>query len=215
MITNKIKSVDSLLTKKQLEFFSFLKEYFHEKGYPPTVREIMEGLRFSSTNSIKKYLDILERKGYIRRQFNSPRAIEIVGMASGNLEFRSIPIVGRIRAGVPHPVIEDIEGYLSLDKSICRSNNTFLLRVVGDSMIDAHIQEGDLVLVKPQPVADNGDIVVAIMNDEATLKRFYRKGNTIHLKPEHPAMKSIIIKEGQADVYIIGKVTTVIRQLEK
>ncbi|WKZ21644.1 MAG: transcriptional repressor LexA [Candidatus Brocadiaceae baterium WH-1] len=215
MVTNKTKPVNSVLTKKQLEFFSFLKEYLHEKGYPPTVREIMQGLGLSSTNSIKKHLDILERKGYIRRQHNSPRAIEIVGTASGNPEFRSIPVVGRIRAGVPHPVVEDIEGYLSLDQSICRSNDTFLLRVVGDSMIDAHIQEGDLVLVKPLPVADNGDIVVALIDGEATLKRFYRKGDTIHLKPEHPAMKPIVISEGQADVHIIGKVTIVIRQLEK
>lgn len=207
--------MNSLLTKKQSDFFSFLKEYLQEKGYPPTVREMMQGLGLSSTHIVRKYLDILERKGYIRRQFNSPRAIEIVEMASRNREFRSVPIVGRIRAGTPHPVIEDIEGYLSIDKSICRSSNTFLLKVVGDSMIDAHIQEGDFVLVKPQPVANNGDIVVAIINGEATIKRFYKNGDTVQLKPEHPTMKPITLKEGQADVHIVGKVTTVIRQLEK
>ena len=146
------------LTKKQLRFLSFLKEHLLERGYPPTVREIMDGIGLSSTNIVKKYLDVLERKGYIKRQFNSPRAIEI---------------------------------------------------------IEAHIQEGDIVLVKPQPVANNGEIVVALINNEATVKRFYKKGNMIHLKPEHPTMKPIIIKEGQADVHIIGKVTTVIRQLDK
>ncbi|MBI2469648.1 MAG: repressor LexA [Planctomycetes bacterium] len=203
------------LTKKQMKFLSFLKEHLQEMGYPPTVREIMDGIGLSSTNIVKKYLDVLERKGYIRRQFNSPRAIEIIESSGKGLESRSVPIMGRVRAGTPHPAIEDIEGYLSMDKTICRSNNTFFLRVVGDSMIEAHIQEGDLVLVKPQPVANNGEIVVALINDEATVKRFYKKGNTIHLKPEHPTMKPILIKEGQADVHIIGKVTTVIRQLDK
>lgn len=215
MDTNKSKPMNSPLTKKQSDFFSFLKEYLQEKGYPPTVRETMQGLGLSSTNIVRKYLDILERKGYIRRQFNRPRAIEIVETVTRNLEFRPVPIVGRLQAGAPHPVIEDIEGYLSIDKSICRSNNTFLMRVVGDSMIDAHIQEGDLVLVKPQPVANNGDIVVAVINGEATVKRFYQKGDTIQLKPEHPTMKPITIKEGKADVHIVGKVITVIRQLEK
>ena len=203
------------LTKKRLRFLSFLKERLQEMGYPPTVREIMDGLGLSSTNMVKKYLDVLERKGYIKRQFNSPRAIEIIEASDRSQESRSVPIVGRVRAGTPHPAIEDVEGYLSVDKTICRSNNTFFLRVVGDSMIEAHIQEGDLVLVKPQPVANNGEIVVALINDEATVKRFYKKGNTIQLKPEHPTMKPIIIKEGQADVHIIGKVTTVIRQLDK
>ncbi|HEY4481698.1 MAG TPA: transcriptional repressor LexA [Candidatus Brocadiaceae bacterium] len=203
------------LTKKQLKFLSFLKERLREMGYPPTVREIMDGLGLSSTNMVKKYLDVLERKGYIKRQFNSPRAIEIIEASARSQELMSVPIVGKVRAGTPHPAIEDVEGYLSVDRTICRSNNAFFLRVVGDSMIDAHIQEGDLVLVKPQPVANNGEIVIALINDEATVKRFYKKGNTIQLKPEHPTMKPIIIKEGQADVHIIGKVTAVIRQLDK
>jgi repressor LexA len=203
------------LTKKQSGFLSFLKERLQERGYPPTVREIMDGLGLSSTNMVKKYLDVLELKGYIKRQFNSPRAIEIVKASDRSLELTSVPIVGKVRAGTPHPAIEDVEGYLSVDRTICRSNNAFFLRVVGDSMIEAHIQEGDLVLVKPQPVANNGEIVVVLINDEATVKRFYKKGNTVQLKPEHPTMKPIIVKEGQADVHIIGKVTTVIRQLDK
>ncbi|MBE7446519.1 MAG: repressor LexA [Planctomycetia bacterium] len=205
--------MNSTLTKKQSGFLTFLKEYFQERGYPPTVREIMDGLGLSSTNVVRKYLKILERKGYIKRQFNSPRAIEIVDVSARSPEGRSVPIVGRVRAGIPQPVTEDIEGYLSVDKTLCRSNDIFFLRVVGDSMIDAHIQDGDLVLVKPQPVAHNGEIVVVLVGDEATVKRFYKKGDTIQLKPEHPTMKPIIIKEGQADVHIIGKVAVVIRQL--
>lgn len=203
------------LTEKQLKFLSFLKEHLQERGYPPTVREIMDGLGFSSTNIVKKYLDVLDRKGYIKRQFNRPRAIKIVDASAGSRELMSIPIVGKVRAGTPHPAVEDIEGYLSVDRTICRGNNAFFLRVVGDSMIEAHIQEGDLVLVKPQPVANNGEIVIALVNDEATVKRFYKKGHTIQLKPEHPTMKPIVIKEGQTDVHIIGRVTTVIRQLDK
>lgn len=213
MSTNPSRPMNSTLTKKQSGFLTFLKEYFQERGYPPTVREIMDGLGLSSTNVVRKYLKILERKGYIKRQFNSPRAIEIVDVSARSPEGRSVPIVGRVRAGIPQPVTEDIEGYLSVDKTLCRSNDIFFLRVVGDSMIDAHIQDGDLVLVKPQPVAHNGEIVVVLVGDEATVKRFYKKGDTIQLKPEHPTMKPIIIKEGQADVHIIGKVAVVIRQL--
>ncbi len=214
MDTHKSKSANSTLTKKQAGFFNFLKEYFQERGYPPTVREIMDGLGLSSTNIVRKYLDILERKGYIKKQFNSPRAIEIVDSSARNAEVRSVPIVGKVRAGTPHPAIEDIEGYFTVDKSICRNNKAFFLRVVGDSMIDAHILEGDLVLVVSQPIANNGEIVVALVNDEATVKRFYKKGDTIQLKPEHPTMKPIVVKGESDQVSIIGKVVAVVRQLD-
>lgn len=214
MYPNKPKPANSVLSKKQADFFLFLREYLQEKGFPPTIREVMQGLGLSSTNMVKKYLDVLERKGYIRRQFNRPRAIEIVGI-SAEPEVRHIPIVGKIRAGIPHPAIEDREGSFPVDTALCRNHKAFFLRVVGDSMINAHILDGDLVLVIPQPVAHNGEIVAALIDGEATVKRFYQKGNTIELKPEHPTMKPITITEGQADVHIIGKVTAVIRQLEK
>lgn len=215
MDTTKQESSKSTLTEKQAGFLSYLKEYLQEKGYPPTVRELMDGLGLSSTNIVSKYLDILERKGYIRRQFNSPRAIEIADMAARGTEVGSVPIVGRVQAGIPHPAIEDIEGYLSIDKMVCRNNRAFLLRVVGDSMIGAHIVEGDFVLVVPQPVANNGDIVVALIDGESTVKRFYKHDDHVQLKPENPTMKPIVIKEGQSEVSIIGKVTAVIRQLDK
>ncbi len=215
MSTHKQKYENSTLTKKQDNFFNFLKGYFQERGYPPTVREIVDGMGFSSTHIARKYLEILERKGYVKRQFNSPRAIEIVDVSARSSEARSIPIVGVVRAGVPHPAIEDIEGYFPVDKSVCRNNNAFFLRVAGDSMIEAHILEGDLVLVVPQPVANNGEIVVALINDEATVKRLYKRGDTIQLKPEHPTMKPIVVKEGDAKVSIVGRVVAVIRQLDK
>ncbi len=222
MYTNDEKLEQPSLTKKQAGFFSFLKESFLEKGYPPTVRELMAGMGFSSPHIVQKYLNVLERKGYIRRQYNSPRAIEILGgndtreiLSARGADVMSIPIVGKVRAGAPHPAIEDVEGHISVDKTLCRNNKAFLLRVVGDSMCEAHIVEGDLVLVVPQPVANNGEIVVALVNDEATVKRFYKKGDAIHLKPEHPTMKPIIIKGESIDVSIIGRVVAVIRQMDR
>jgi len=217
MNTTVHKSKKSVLTEKQATFLAFLKEYLEDKGYPPTVREIMNGLNLSSTNIIRKYLIILERKGYIKRQGNSSRAIEIVGLSDKDKyeETRHVPVAGRVRAGAPHPAIEDITGYLSVDKTLCRNDGAFFLRVEGDSMINAHIQEGDLVLVQPQSVANNGEIVVALINDEATVKKFYKKGSTIQLRPEHPTMKPIILKGGQEDVRIIGKVTAVVRLLNR
>lgn len=213
MYPNKLKSANAALSKKQADFFLFLKDYLQENGFPPTIRELRDGVGLSSTNMVKKYLDVLERKGYIRRQFSSPRAIEIIGVSVAS-EVRHIPIVGRIRAGIPHPYIEDIEGSFPVDKAICRNRKAFFLRVVGDSMINAHILDGDLVLVVPQPVAYNGEIVAALIDGEATVKRFYQKGNTIELKPDHPTMKPITLAEGQANIHIIGKVTAVIRQLQ-
>lgn len=215
MSTNEEKLTDTALTKKQADFLAFLKASLLEKGYPPTVREIMHGMGLSSTNIVKKYLDILARKGHIKKQYNSPRAIEIIEAPAEHAETNLIPIVGRVKAGAPHPAIEDITGYLAVDKTICRTGDAFFLRVEGDSMINAHIQEGDLVLVRPQPVANNREIVVALINDEATVKRFYKKGNTLELRPEHPTMKPIVIRGEQDEVRIIGKVTAVVRLLEK
>lgn len=213
MYTNKSKSTGSALTKKQENFLSFLKEYLQERGYPPTIRELMDGLGFSSPSIVKKYLDTLERKGYIRRKYNSPRAIEVVEVSGKKPEVRDFPIVGKVNAGAPYPAIEDIEGHFSIDKTICCNNNAFFLRVVGDSMIEAHIIEGDLILVVPQPVANNGEIVVALVNNEATIKRFYKKGDVIQLKPEHPTMKPIFIQGESNMVSIIGRVVAAVRQL--
>lgn len=221
MYTNEQKPNQPALTKKQAGFLSFLRECIREKGYPPTVRELMAGLGFSSPHIVQKYLNVLERKGYIKRQFNRPRTLEIVddegersAFSAKGADVTSVPIVGRVRAGTPHPAIEDIEGHISVDRTICRNSKAFLLRVVGDSMSGAHIVEGDLVLVVPQPIANNGEIVVALVNNEATVKRFYRRGDAIHLKPEHPTMKPIIVRGEGADVSIVGRVTAVIRRLD-
>jgi repressor LexA len=202
------------LTKKQQKFLSFLTKYIREKGYPPTIREIVYHLKLASTNSVKKYLDILERKGYIKRIPNSPRAIELCVEAPES-HARMIPVVGKVRAGAPHLAVEDITGHLAIDASVARWDDTFFLRVEGDSMIDAHIQDGDFVLVKSQQTAENGDIVVAVINDEATVKRFFRRGNRIYLEPANSTMKPIIIREDQAnELMTAGKVVTVLRQIK-
>jgi len=202
------------LTKKQHNFLSFLTKYIRENGYPPTIREMVYHLKLASTNSVKKYLDILERKGYIKRMPNSPRAIEVC-TETPESHAKLIPVVGRVRAGTPHLAVEDITGHLAIDASMACWDETFFLRVEGDSMIDAHIQDGDLVLVKSQQTAENGDIVVAIINDEATVKKFFRKDNSIYLEPANSTMKPIIIRKEQAsDMVIAGKVVTVLRQIK-
>ena len=202
------------LTKKQHNFLSFLTKYIRENGYPPTIREMVYHLKLASTNSVKKYLDILERKGYIKRIPNSPRAIEVCAETPGN-QAKLIPVVGRVRAGAPHLAVEDITGHLAMDASVARWDDTFFLRVEGDSMIDAHIQDGDFVLVKSQQTAESGDIVVAIINDEATVKRFFKRDDSIYLEPANSTMKPIIIREDQAnEMMIAGKVVTVLRQIK-
>ncbi len=200
------------LTSKQSRVLSFLKDYLSRHGYPPTVREIAHHLKMAGPHSAKRFLDMLERKGYIRRVAKSSRAIELTDIPSSST-VRRLPIVGRVRAGTPLLALENIEGNLALDRSLARWDNAFLLRVTGESMIEAHIEEGDLALVKPQPTALNGDIVVALINDEATIKRFFKEQDTIRLEPAHPSMKPLVIKEGEAELRIIGKVVAIIRKL--
>ena len=206
-------SRDKPLTLKQERVFSFLKDYLSRHGYPPTVREIAKHLKMAGPHSAKRFLDMLEHKGYIRRVAKSSRAIEIIDLPSSPA-VRLLPIVGRVRAGTPLLALENIEGNLALDRSLARWKDAFLLRVVGESMIGAHIEDGDLALVKPQPTASSGEIVVVLLNDEATIKRFFRKKDAIRLEPANPSMKPIIIKKGEAEVGIVGKVVAILRNIE-
>ena len=201
------------LTFKQERVLSFLKDYLSRYGYPPTVREITKHLKMAGPHSAKRFLDMLEQKGYIRRVAKSSRAIEIIDTPSSP-PVRMVPIVGRVRAGTPLLALENIEGNLALDHSLARWKDSFLLRVTGESMIEAHIKDGDLALVKPQPTALNGEIVIVLLNDEATIKRFFKEENTIRLEPANPHMAPIIIKEGEAEVNILGKVVAILRKIE-
>lgn len=201
----------SELTARQKELFDFLKEFFLKKGFPPTLREMASHFGLKGPRGPQKTLSILEKKGYIRKIPGESRAIEILGFSSGNII--SIPIVGRVRAGVPILAIENIEEYFNLDRSFASSKDVFLLRVQGDSMIDAHIQDGDFALVKPQSNAENGEIVVALIEDEATIKRIFTERDLIRLEPANPHMEPIVIKRGEKKVSLVGKVVGIFRKL--
>jgi repressor LexA len=202
------------LTPTQERVFSFLKDYLGEKGFPPTLREIASHFGLKGPKAPQKTLTILERKGYIRKIPGGSRAIEILGLPPIHLsQILSIPIIGRVQAGEPILPIENIEGYINLDRNLVSSSDVFLLRVQGDSMIDAHIQDGDFALVKPQPTAENGEIVVALIEDEATIKRIFQKRDLIRLEPANPRMEPIIVKKGGKKVTIVGKVVGIFRKI--
>ena len=216
------------LTPTQEKVFNFLKEYLAGKGFPPTLREIASHFGLRGPKGPQKTLNILERKGYIRKVPGVSRAIEILGrkvrryrglpykmgfVESDTVSTFPIPIVGRVQAGEPILAIENIEGYINLDRSFASSGDVFLLRVQGDSMIDAHIQDGDFALVKPQPNAENGEIIVALIEDEATIKRIFKKRDLIRLEPANPKMEPIIVKKGEKKVTIVGKVIGIFRKL--
>jgi repressor LexA len=208
------------LTTTQEKVLKFLKSYLQEKGFPPTLREIASHFELKGPKAPQKTLQILERKGYIRRVPGGSRAIEMLKYVDkdgrhGGLPYTtfSIPIVGRVRAGEPILAIENIEGYIHLDRSLVSSEDVFLLRVQGHSMIDAHIQDGDFALVKPQPNAENGEIVVALIEDEATIKRIFKKRDLIRLEPANPRIEPIVVKKGEKRITIVGKVVGIFRKL--
>ena len=189
------------LTERQKEVFEFLKDFLRERGFPPTLREIASHFGLRGPKAPQKTLNILERKGYIRKVPGGSRAIEILSYPQFSLtHILSVPIVGRVRAGEPLLAIENIEGYINLDRSLVSSGDVFLLRVQGDSMIEAHIQDGDFALVKPQPNAENGEIVVALIEDEATIERIFKKRDLIRLEPANPKMEPIVVKKGEKKV---------------
>nr|C6DZY8.1 RecName: Full=LexA repressor [Geobacter sp. M21] len=198
------------LTARQTEVLQIITRHLETCGYPPTLREIAAKLGISGTLGVMKHLEALEKKGYLRRQEGSTRGITLCNQNQAT----SLPIVGVVRAGLLHPAIQDIEGHFAIDRSQLASGGAFFLRVKGDSMIHAHIVEGDLALVRPQPDASNRDIVVAMVEGEATLKRFYREADRIRLQPENPNYEPIIIQKGEQEVSIVGKVVGIYRQME-
>ena len=202
------------LTQRQREVLDFLKNFLRKRGFPPTLREIASHLGVKGPRGPQKAVQILERKGYVRRVSRGSRTLELIGFSPAQRgEVLSVPIVGRVRAGEPILAVENVEGYISLDRSLLSSENVFLLRVEGDSMIEAHIQDGDFALVKPQPGAENGEIVVALVEDEATIKRLFKKRDLIRLEPANPSMEPIVIKKGEKKVRIVGKVVGIFRKI--
>lgn len=198
----------SLPTARQKQVLDYIQSHIDNDGYPPTIREICAHLGVSGTVSATRHLDALEKKGYIKRDSGSRG----IALTTPTTDSASLPIAGTVRAGALTPALEDITGYISVDRAFLHGGK-FFLRVRGDSMINASICDKDLVLVRPQPSADNQDIVVAMVEGEATLKRFFREKGAIRLQPENPDMAAIIIPDGPDDVAIIGRVVGVYRDL--
>lgn len=205
------------LTERQREILGFIKGAILSEGYPPSLREICARFSIKGPNNARKHLDALERKGFIRRRRGRARGIEVIGRPSaggGHGGGIPIPIAGAVRAGPPELAVEDIVGHVTLDEDFFNCRDTFILRVEGDSMIGAGMEEGDHLIVRPGPACEAGDIVVAMLGGEATVKRFQREGGTVTLKPENPSMKPIVIDPGDAESFsIIGKVIFVIKKV--
>ena len=197
------------ISKKQKEILEYIKSQILERGYPPAIREICEAVNLKSTSSVHSHLETLEKNGYIHRDPTKPRAIEILD-DSFNLtrrEMVNVPIVGRVAAGEPILAQENIENYFPIPTEFMPNNQTFLLKVKGESMINAGILDGDMVLVEQTPSASNGDMVVALIEDGATVKTFYKEEGIFRLQPENDTMDPIIVKE----LTILGKVIGVFR----
>lgn len=197
------------ISKKQAEILEFIKERILEKGYPPAVREICEAVNLKSTSSVHAHLETLEKNGYIRRDPTKPRAIEICDDSFQLVrhEMTSIPIVGTVAAGQPILAEENIEGYFPIPVDMAPNAESFVLKVKGDSMINAGIFSGDQIFVECTNVARNGDTVVALVDDSATVKTFYKENGHIRLQPENDDMDPIIVD----DCKILGKVYGVFR----
>ena len=197
------------ISKKQLEILEYIKSQILERGFPPAVREICEAVNLKSTSSVHSHLETLEKNGYIRRDPTKPRAIEILD-DSFNLtrrEMINVPIVGQVAAGEPILAQENIENYFPIPTEFMPNSQTFLLKVKGESMINAGILDGDMVVVEQTSTASNGDMVVALIDDGATVKTFYKEEGIFRLQPENDSMDPIIVKE----VSILGKVIGVFR----
>jgi len=201
----------SELTPRQQQVYAFLSGYIASNGYPPTLQEVAAHLGVSGNLGVLRHLQALERHGLIQRQPGSSRGIRLV--AEPPAAALLLPVVGEVRAGAPQLAVEAIEEHFSVDPALVKSADSFLLRVKGDSMIEAHILEGDLAVVRPQASAVNGDIVVALVDGEATLKRFFREAGRIRLQPENAAMAPLFIDPRQTEVVILGKVTGLCRPL--
>jgi repressor LexA len=204
------------LTEKQQKTLTFIQEEIKRKGRPPTLREIGAEVGISSTNGVRYLLEALERKGYLVRSAMLSRGIELTARAAVATNFgpiREIPILGRVAAGTPLLAVENIEGHVLVDRNIVGQEETFALRIKGDSMKDAGILEGDVIFAKPQATADRGEIVVAMLGDEATVKYYQPQGNRIRLEPANSYFPPIIVEKGTPGFRILGKVIGLMRKM--
>lgn len=196
------------ITAKQMEILEYIKDTILRKGYPPAVREICEAVHLKSTSSVHSHLETLERNNYIRRDPTKPRTIEIIDDCFNltRRELVNVPMVGTVAAGQPILAEQNIENYFPIPVELLPNGQTFMLRVKGESMINAGIFDGDQIIVKQQETARNGEIVVALIDDSATVKRFYKEKGYYRLQPENDALEPIIVKEVQILGVVIGLV---------
>lgn len=197
------------ITPKQKEILEYIKKEILDRGYPPAVREICEAVSLKSTSSVHSHLETLEKNGYIRRDPTKPRAIEIIDDTFNLVrrEVVNVPMIGTVAAGAPIIAEENIEGYFPIPAEYMPNAQSFMLKVKGESMINAGIFEGDKIMVKQQSTANNGDIVVALIDDSATVKTYYKENGHYRLQPENDTMEPIIAD----DVTILGKVFGIFR----
>lgn len=197
------------ISSKQKEILEYIKSQILERGFPPAVRDICEAVHLKSTSSVHSHLETLEKNGYIRRDPTKPRAIEILDDSFNFMrrEMVNVPIVGRVAAGEPILAEQNIEEYFPIPTEFMPNKQTFMLKVRGESMINAGILDGDLVLVEEQKTARNGEMIVALIEDSATVKTFYKEEGVIRLQPENDTMDPIIVPDCQ----ILGKVIGVFR----
>jgi len=196
-------------SEKQNEIYDYIIKQQREKGYPPSVREICKAVNLRSTSTVYNHLIHLEEKGKIKRDKTKPRAIEIMQRINPASELINIPVVGKVTAGLPILAVENIEDYFSLPLNYVKSDKElFILNVSGESMIEAGILNGDLAIIEKTSAASNGDIVVALIENEATIKRFYKEKDRFRLQPENSTMAPIYVK----DCSILGKLVGIYRQ---
>lgn len=204
------------LTARQRQILDFIRADIHRRGFPPSVREIGEAVGLSSSSTVHSHLAALESKGLIRRDPSKPRALEVLDYRDNERAIdydgvQAVPLVGQVAAGAPILAAENIEATLPLPTSFA-GEETFVLRVKGESMIEAGILDGDFVVVRQQSTASNGDIVVAMIDEEATVKRFYRESDRVRLQPENPTMDPIYADQ-HVDFAILGKVVALFRRI--
>ena len=212
-------NVRTALTARQREVLDFIRHFMSQAGYPPTVREI--GAHFGFVpRSVFDHLKALQRKGYLRRTASKSRSLQILESPSPYAPHvrtpgtvRELPILGRVAAGEPLLAEQNVEGTFTISRDWVNGDEVFLLKVQGESMIGAHILPGDYALVRHQATAENGEIVVALVNDEATIKRVFFKKDVIVLQPENPSMPPIQVRRGEKSFQIIGKVVGIVRRL--
>jgi repressor LexA len=199
------------LTKRQREILTYVMSSMQQRGYPPSVREIGAALGLTSSSTVHSHLTALEKKGFIHRDPSKPRAIEILkdGASQPPKRVVNVPVLGRIAAGHPLLAEENVEDVFPLPRDLVREDAAFILRVRGESMIEVGILEGDYLVIRQQATANNGEIVAALLGDEATVKRFYRERDHIRLQPENRTMAPILTR----DATILGKVVALIRRL--